>query len=105
MARIRLPQGTNLAFIGELVAERDNFGNATEVFYQPDRIAERLTTDVVDGGHIVEQMRIRDILKHGLPQIFKDGLVFPDAERRDLFMVSDDDNLSAHVERNKGIQI
>src|SRR5262245_54294182 len=87
--------------IGNHVAELNDFRDAAEVLDEARRAAERLPREVVNGNLAVVEIGVRNALQVLEDKILNDAEVLADRGRADLFVVADDENRFAQVERHK----
>ena len=100
-----LPQSTDLPLIRQRITKGNDLRHASEMLNQSYSLAKGLPREVVDGRHVVVEMRIRYVLEHRLSQVLKDGLILAYTQWRDLFMVTYNNDLRTHVQRDQRIDI
>src|SRR5690349_12668488 len=87
--------------VGNHIAELNDFRNAAEVFDEASGAAEGLPSEVVDGDLPVVQIGIGDGRQILEDEVLDDTEVLADGGRTDLFVVADDENSFAEVQRNE----
>src|SRR5215470_10133111 len=105
MNAARVSQWLDTAVIGNHIAELNDFRNAAEVFDKARRAAERLAREVVNGNLAVVEIGVRNAAQILVNEILDNAEVLTNGGRADLFVVADDENRFAEIQRDQGHHI